>query len=303
MKKRTIIVSIMSILMLVTISWIIPANVQAYKTEGNRILEEIKNYSKNLSEDADFQQLINLHSSQEMEDIFKQVLTADNENEIHDLADQYVDLINVEDLNQISHKLNNKYTNRFNILKLDIYNLYNSNSDDYDQNSEEFYYKITEDENGLIIDKIENEDTSEDTILIRGSDGAIKISDGDWITQDALDNLKEFLNYLAVGGIIASYFGIYLGMWGLALAEIGFERIGYLLFRFGFRVGFICLFTSIYAQVFLMIIDVFEKLLENEDDNISKQKNCMRVTSIFHLIFEKIMKFLQNINADFNLVK
>ncbi len=311
MKKRTLLVSIISVFVMVSVTWAIPANVKAYEAEGKIILNELIKYSKSLSKDSDFQQLIDLHSNEKMENIFKQVLNAKNEQQINDLADQYLNLIDLEKMNEIIERLNQRYKTQLDILSLDINNLYNSKKDSYNLPIKECYYKITENEDGIRIVKLDTEESSEDTILIRGSDGAIKISDGEWIDHDALDKLKEFLNYLAVGGIIGSYVGIYVGMIGLALAELGLERIGYLIFRFGMRLGVFGLFISIYSYVLLMIIDVFEKILDKIDDDNAKQKNKSSKlieilknrrgkTSFFQSVIEKIVRYLQNINSNLN---
>jgi len=308
MNKRIMFGSIISIIILIGVLWITPANVKANEIEEEKILEQLNNYSESLSKDSDFDQLIELHESLTIEDIFKQVLNSDNNNQIQDLADQYIELIDIEKINHLTSQLNIKFGVDFEELSLNVNRLYESNSVNYDMDTEEYYYKITEDENGIKINKQKTQLASENDIIIRGSDGAIKISNGEWITQNALDNLKEFLNMLIAVGAIASYAGIYLAMIGQLLAVIGFENIGYILFRFGFRFGVFALFSSIFSSALLMVIDILEKKFEEDTSKtcyksnkfFEKRKNKQRAYKFFNTIFRNILRYFDNVNTIFN---
>ena len=304
MKRRTVVGSILSVFMLVVVTCIIPVNVKAYETEEEKILDELNGFSEQLSEDSDFKNLALMHESLALENIFKQVLNAENSNQIETLANQYVELVDIEKINQLTESLTGKYRLDFETLTFDITNFYQSHSENYDESIESFYYKISEDENGMRIIKQKSDKSSENDILIQGSDGAMKISNGEWITQDALDNLKEFFNILIGAGAIGMYAGIYLGLIGLALAEIGFENFGFLLFRFGMRFGVFSLFTAIYSSVFLMLIDVLEKQFDNEEST-HKSKSYTFLNNLINIrnfenIFGKIFRHIQNINAKIN---
>jgi hypothetical protein len=243
-----------------------------------------------------------------MEDLFKQVLNAETEDDIDALVQDYIDLVDTEQLKEVTDKLDGKFRFDFDTLIENINILFSNKEQEPPGSFNTNYYRIYENENKIKISKQENDETTEESILIRGSDGAIKIGNGNWLDSENLEKLKDFLGKLSGAGIIMSYAGIYVGQIGLLLAEIGFDIFGYMLFRFGMRMAVLGLFFSVASMVLLVIIDILENHFEEKvkaKDSKNKTysffsliKNKITNNPIGHRILTRIQFFFQRISLN-----
>jgi hypothetical protein len=283
MKRRIIFGVVLSAFVLLSLTWLTPVQVKASEEDGSKIVEAINRYYNHQSEQPDdLNQLIDMHNNEDIQDIFNQVLLAQSESELNQLAQDYKDIIDFGQVLDIGQRLNLEFGEEFNSIENQILSLLNNKEQ---RDTEEYYYKISLDENGIKVTKSENEQNSEDSIIIRGSDGAIKLSDSEWSSPDWLENLKDFLNMCGGAGFFVSYAGIIIGQLGLILALLGLEKIGHFIFTLGMRVGFIGLMMSMGSVVILMFIDIIEKLFEKSRETYNKS-----ATKLIDLLNSKLIK-------------
>jgi len=136
MRKKIIFGAILSASILISLQFIAPVNVKASELQtAEDIKERIEELGKLLDNDQNIVQLIDMHKNQEVENIFTQVLEAETNGEIQILANQYVDLLGKEQLNQIFENLadgenKSKSANRQFPLKINVLS-FNSTSSSF----------------------------------------------------------------------------------------------------------------------------------------------------------------------------
>lgn len=286
--KNKIYISIFSALLLISVSFVTPIHVKADEMESRKLFKEMKTYSEELSNDDDFQELANLHCNEEIVQIFQDLLNAETNEDIQKLANEYIEIIDIEEVNEIGLRLDEKLGDSFDSIIQKANNLYDSLSGDEDD-IEDYYYVVEDD---LKISKYRTEISKEDKLIIRGCDGSMKIGDGTWISQSDIDDIMEFLLQLQFAGIAIFYFGYAIGMIGLLLSLAGFEVIGHFIFTFGMKGAIFGIAISAGAVVAAMIVDIIvnlkvkSKTTQNSENNIAK---------IFNQVYLKILLLMQKI--------
>ena len=290
LKRRMIFGLVISVFILLSLTWITPVQVKASEEDESKIVEAINNYyNHQLQESEDLDQLIDMHNNEDIEDIFKQVLKAKSESELSQLAQDYKKEIDFDQVLDIGQRLEAEFGEEFNSIENQILTLLNNKEQ---RDTEEYYYEISLDENGIKVTKSENEPSSEDSIIIRGSDGALKLSDSEWTSPEWLENLKDFLNMCGMAGFFVSYAGIIVGQLGLLIGLLGLERIGHFIFTLGMRAGFLGLMMTMGSAIILMFVDIIEKLFEK-----SRSVNKTSSSKLIDILNYKLLKlsFIQKL--------
>jgi len=125
MRKTILFGAIFSAFLVLSIAWVVPVQVKAYELNtAEEIKNKIDEMGQNLANDEDIQQLIDLNSNQEIENIFKQVAKAETSDEIRKLADEYVEIIGKEQLNQVLENIGQEYLEDYNSIITSLKNLF-----------------------------------------------------------------------------------------------------------------------------------------------------------------------------------
>jgi hypothetical protein len=289
LKKKIVIGTIFATFILLSITWLTPAYVKAYELQTKQeIIDKINEIGERLGADDDFKLLIQLHENQEMENIFKQAINTESDAEIKALAQQYLDIIDKDQLKSVLLQLEGKYGEDVEALKTSINNLDKNKGYNLAGN----YYKVEQYENRLKIIKKNNEEHEENSILIRGSDCALKLTkDGEWFTQEDHDKLKSLTSEIwSLMGMSIMGIGTFIVAIGEYLIGLGSIDIGSKVNLFGWTVFFFG-FLVCYGDVWLEpILECFSGLSKSVN---SKPKILIYLENLRVKILNFIQSFLQ----------
>jgi len=164
MRKKIIFGAILSASILISLQFIAPVNVKASELQtAEDIKERIEELGKLLDNDQNIVQLIDMHKNQEVENIFTQVLEAETNGEIQILANQYVDLLGKEQLNQIFENINQDYNTGLNSVISSLENLFGNS----EGNSN--IYRVEQVEGKLEIKKLDEVELKDNTLIFKGN--------------------------------------------------------------------------------------------------------------------------------------
>jgi hypothetical protein len=247
--------SILSAVMLITVAFVAPVNVNATELNtAEKIKEKIEELGFRLENDETIIQLIDLHSTQEVEDIFTQVLNAETDDEIRSLANQYVELLGKEELNSIFNLINQKYGSGMNLIISSLQKLFG------DREGNSNIYRIEQTNNKLKVTELDEVELKENTLIFKG-DGELILPNGAGVTQVDWDKLADFCFQLSQLGLAVEIAGLIIEYIGIILTLLGFEELGYFLVNAGFAIG---MTGFVIAMLFLILSEFFRKLAEED---------------------------------------
>jgi len=286
MRKTILFGAIFSAFLVLSIAWVVPVQVKAYELNtAEEIKNKIDEMGQNLANDEDIQQLIDLNSNQEIENIFKQVAKAETSDEIRKLADEYVEIIGKEQLNQVLENIGQEYLEDYNSIITSLKNLFSG-----ENNNEIGTYRIEQVNDKLKIKKLDTIKFKENSLVLTG-EGNIIFPNGETVTQDIWANLAEFCLQLSNIGLFVEYVGLIIEYIGVILTLFGFVELGGLLVEIGFAiviVGFIW-------AMFFLILSMFFEALSQDGKSKTVNKKLFLIEKIRIKILNFIRQFFQRI--------
>jgi len=285
MRKTTILLATISAFLVLSVGWLAPVQVKAYEMQNAKeIKNKMEEMGQNLKNDDNIAQLIDLHSKQEIENIFKELMHAETDDQIQNLVNQYLDIIGIDQLEPLLYNIDQTYSSGFNSIITSINNLFgqiNNNPDIGD-------YRVEQVNGKLKITKLETIELKENTLIFTG-EGNIIFPNGQTITQDIWQQLSDFCFFLSYVGLAVEFAGLIIEWIGIILVAFGFVELGDALVNFGFSLGMV---GFVFAMVFLVLSEIFRRLADS-NENISKTKN--RDMFFLEKLQTKIINFLKQI--------
>ena len=286
--KRTIIFgAVASAFLVLSMAWLVPVQVKAYEMQSEKeIYNKITEMGQRLENDANFDLLIQLHSSQEIENIFHQVLQTDNSEDMQALAQEYINIIGREQLNQIFTEINEDYGEDLEAVSTSLEKLYGDKKDATGN------FRVEQADGKLKVTKLESIELKENSLVFT-EEGNIIFPDGSIFTQVDWAKLADFCFQLAWIGIIVGYAGLFVAYLGLFLEMLGFQEVGMILSDLGLNIAIVGI---IFAYVFMFLWLLFTWIDSNNDKpKNSKFENyplierlLLKVKIILQQFFKKI---------------
>ena len=255
--KRTIIFgAVASAFLVLSMAWLVPVQVKAYEMQSEKeIYNKITEMGQRLENDANFDLLIQLHSSQEIENIFHQVLQTDNSEDMQALAQEYINIIGREQLNQIFTEINEDYGEDLEAVSTSLEKLYGDKKDATGN------FRVEQADGKLKVTKLESIELKENSLVFT-EEGNIIFPDGSIFTGIDWEKLADFCLELAFAGIVVAYAGMFVAYFGMILEMIGFVKLGSTIFIYGYTVAKIAI---IFGLVFEVLSFFFVWLSSQED--------------------------------------
>ena len=265
--------SILSALMLITVAFIAPVQVKANDMQtAEKIKEKIEEIGQRLDNDNKITQLIQLHQSQEIEDIFIAVLESNSEDEINNLADDYINLIGKDQLNLLLTDIDQEYNTGFISVITSLTNLFgNKNS-----KSSSDIFRVEQVDGKLKIIKLEEIKLKENTLIFTG-EGNIIFPNGRTVTQIDWGKLADFCTALSNIGLAIEIAGLIIEYIGIILVFLGFAELGDFLVNAGFALG---MAGFIFGMIFLILSEFFRSLAEDEKSRNHNNKLLTLIENI-----------------------
>lgn len=284
--KNTIFGAIIAAFLIMSVSFIVPVQVQA--TEGN--IEETKQDLGELAiaitEHESFNDLKNNEDLMAIvEDLLESGVTEEKVLEYWNA---------IKDLDAFKNICSDHIINKAESIKDSIDSILSDDSDPIEQGDNGFYITIDE-ENKLSI----SEESKENSIFL-SKNGAIKLPGHETIDSDIMDNVKDFLIMLFLGGLAAAV-GVLIvaGVFFLLQTIVAAIATG-----LGSIVSVVVIVAAIFAGIAVVsavatfIIDLIEFFTDSKD---SEDKSKSADTKNRTKLISKVRNFLNKVFALFNM--
>jgi hypothetical protein len=291
MKKTIIFGAIMSAFLVLSMTWLAPVQVKAYEMLTTEEIEnKINEMGQRLENDDNFAQIVEMHSNQDIQNIFKQLFQVDTQAEIQDLANEYVDILGKEQLNLLLGNLNQEFGEDLEAVTSSLNNLFGQEN----TKGELSNYRVEQVNGKLKVTKLDTIELKENSLIFT-KEGNIIFPTGQTFSLIDWQKIADFFYALAGIGLILTYAGLIIEWIGIILFIEGDYELGNFLVELGYNMGII---AAIFGIIFTILATFFEKLADNQDKTrVTRNKLVHLIENLRIRLLILLQKFIQRITC------
>lgn len=311
MKRKILVGSMLSVLLILSIAWINPIYAYEIKeqTDPKGLHEKLSELSSNVINDGEFAELVDLIDIPAVKDIFSRLLNPDSNEDPADLAQEFYDVLEENevllDVASTLESLQERYQSDFDIVEQKTNDILDTISDEEggeDVDKLNYNYVITHQNSKIKLRKVPKS-TPSDGVVVKVSEESIAIPGlGDLegsIIEDIICFMYDFGGMLTVVGVVLAVFAEVIVITAAICSYLGLETISLVLLDmfYGFGIAaLICLFGGL---IIFALATVLERILNDIEGGGSKEKKLVKpkLSSLFKNfkinileIFEQVLK-------------
>ena len=327
MKDKILFGTVLSVILLLSLSWIGPAQVQAAELEQKETLKELSDQiGKDLANNPTMMELIDINRP--AKEVILNVFNAESEDEIESYVDDYFDIVDIHEiadrLNIIASDLGAKYEQLNNIIGKEKDDISEEGLPCPDEGVT--YYKIVNSEKeGILVTKVTSLNPTDDAIIISTEGAIILPGSNEEITIRQIQNIRTFtldiaqtlaqLGILMVGSLVVYLEVVFpiiaaVAAISAAIGEIThialFVTLANFLLNLAFNLAFFFAFVGVFGVLLLIIAALMSQSDESPDSDPEMSRDLyykkilskLRSFKPLRILAIKIQQLTQRLNLN-----
>ena len=248
--------TVLAVFLMLSLAWVTPAQVKTFELQLKEEIEDkIISIGQRLENDENMDQIINLHENAQIRSIFQQL--ADPDSDLDDLAAQYINIIDINQLEVLIEDLNEDYGADIDSVFSSINNLKKKKKAKDDAGN----YMVRFLNGDIKVNKVDSSDPKKDSLVFT-SDGSIVFPNGESLSLFDWERILDFLESLQELGIVGQIFGLFIMIAAIPLV-FGYEIISTFLMEIGFVISIVMGILGIISTIVSIILDALFDIDKN----------------------------------------